>query len=266
MAIKDEVTELGYPHFLYTFDALINENSTNNLRTWLSYKIEPPIYLDYVEHRKAKKVAISYVQLPHAIEEFETIVIPALEAQGISVYAEPFDFGRTDFKDVAVKLAAFNPDVIILNGFQGDLVGLVRALRPLSAITDGNTICTYDLLDAAEILGPDELEGLRLVAPLFETRPKESGIAEWRARFEKRYGHKPYYTHAFAYDMITAIGAAATSEPKPTSHEEWIKAIRNVDIPGVTGTIKFDKDGDMITPLEVGVYRNGTLIPDPSDK
>lgn len=266
MAIKDEVTKLGLPHFVYIFDAYINASSANNLRTWLSYKIEPPIYLEYAKRRQAKKISIAFIRLPHAIEEFEKIIIPALEKEGIPVTVEGFDFGRSDFKDIAAKLAAAKPDLFILNGFQGDLVGLIRSLRPLSAITDGNTICTYDLLDAAKILGADEIEGIRLVAPLFETRPQESGIADWRTRFKARYGKEPFYTHAFSFDMMSAIGAAATSNPKPNTHEEWIKALRSVDTPGITGPIRFDKDGDMVTPLEVGVYRKGTLIPDTNAK
>jgi len=262
MAIKDEASALGLPHFVYTFDAYINTQSSNNIRTWLSYKIEPPIYMKYVALRHAKSIAITYVRLPHAMEEFEKIVIPALKNKGITVFAEPYDFGRSDFKDIAVKLADAKPDLFILNGFQSDLVGLIRSLRPLSVITDGNTICTYDLMDAAKILGPDEIEGIRIVAPLFESRPKETGIADWRNRYKARYGKEPFYTDAFAYDMMTAIGAAASSDPAPTNHAQWIQAIRNVDVPGITGPIRFDGDGDMITPLEVGVYRNGTLIPD----
>jgi ABC-type branched-subunit amino acid transport system substrate-binding protein len=265
MAIKDEVSQLGLPHFVWIFDAYINRGSSNNLRCWVSYKIEPPLFLAYARQRKAKRVAISYVQLPHALEEFEKIVIPALRQEGITdILVEPFDFGRTEFKEIAVKIAAFKPDLIILNGFQDDLVGQVRSLRPLGAITDGNTIATYDLLDAAKILGPDELEGLRIVAPVFETQPGASNVAAWRTRFQAKYRRQPLYTHAFAYDMIVAIHEASKSVKLPGSPAEWLAALRAVNTQGVTGTIRFDDDGDLVTPLEIGVYRSGKLTPDTS--
>ncbi|MBK6744440.1 MAG: ABC transporter substrate-binding protein [Hydrogenophilales bacterium] len=162
---------------------------------------------------------------------------------------------------MAVKIAKFKPDLIILNGFQSDLVGLTRSLRPLNVSKDGNTIATYDLLDAAKVLGPEEIEGIRIVAPIFETRPESSAIADWRKRFEAKYGRQPLYTHAFAYDMIGAIRAAAQKLVLPASNEQWINALRAVDTQGITGPIKFDSDGDMITPLEVGVYRQGKLVP-----
>jgi len=261
MAIKDEVSKLGLPHFVWIFDPVINGSSANNFRTWVSYKIEPPMYLKYAEERAAKRIAITYVQLPHTIEEFDRILIPELKKRGIELFVEPYDFGRTDFKDIAAKISNFKPDLVILNGFQGDLVGLIRSLRPLEAITDGNTIATYDLLDAAKILGPAEIEGIRIVAPLFETRPEGTLVSEWRKRFHDKYGKEPLYTHAFAYDMITAIQAASKSLQLPASSEAWIRALRAVNVDGVTGPIRFDADGDLLTPLEVGVYRSGKLVP-----
>lgn len=263
MAIKDEVTKLGLPHFVWIFDAHINQATKNNFRTWVSYKIEPPVYLDYIKRQSAKRIAITYVQLPHTVEEFEKILVPQLKEQGnTDIFVEAYDFGRSDFKDIAVKVANFKPDLVILNGFQSDLVGLIRSLRPFGVIKDGNTIATYDLLDAAKILGPDEIEGIRIVAPLFETRPESGAIAAWRERFSAMYGRQPLYTHAFAYDMIEAIRAASKKLTFPATNEQWIDALRSVDTQGITGPIKFDSDGDMVTPLEVGVYRGGKLVPD----
>jgi branched-chain amino acid transport system substrate-binding protein len=262
MAIKDQVAAKGIPHFVWIFDAFINRDSTNNLRTWVSYKIEAPVYLAYAKERSSKRVAIVHVQLPHAIEEFSKIVVPGLKAQGVEeVMVEPFDLGKADFKDVGVKFENFRPDLIILNGFQSDMIALVRALRPLGLISDGNTIATYDMLDAAKVLGADELEGIRVVAPVFETRPDSSEIAQWREQFMKRFHKSPLYTHAFAYDMALIIDDAAKRLKPPSSPVKWLEALRATDLKGVTGPLKFDNDGDLITPLEVGVYREGKLVP-----
>jgi len=262
MAIKDQITAKGIPHFVWIFDAFINQDSKNNFRTWVNYKIEPPIYLDYVKSRSAQRVAIVYVQLPHTLEEFNSIVIPGLKKQGVDqLLVEPFDFGKTDFKDIAVKIEDFKPDLIILNGFQGDLVGLVRALRPLGLISDGNTIATYDMMDAAKILGADELEGIRVVSPLFETRPDRPEVKQWRESFKAKYGKEPLYTDAFSYDMVMIINDAAKRLKLPADSNQWLEALRATDIQGITGPLKFDADGDLLTPLEVGVYRQGKLIP-----
>jgi branched-chain amino acid transport system substrate-binding protein len=262
MAITAQLSQSQIPHFEWIFDARINNGTTNNFRTWVSYKIEPAIYYDYIAKQQARRVAITYVQLPHTVDEFERIIIPGLHSRDIVVMSEPYDFGRSDFADIATKIARFKPDLIILNGFQSDLVGLVRSLRPLGAIHDGNTIATYDLLDAAKVLDKDELEGLRLVAPKFETRPASDSVASFRERFRRKFNREPLYTHAFAYDMITAIRAAASGLRLPATRQQWIGALRKVDAVGITGPIRFDADGDMVTPLEVGVFRGGRLFPD----
>jgi branched-chain amino acid transport system substrate-binding protein len=262
MAIIDQVKAKGTPHFVWIFDAFINKNSNNNFRTWVSYKIEPPVYLDYAKRHNAKRVAIVYVQLPHTLEEFNQIVVPGLKKQGATLLVEPYDFGKSDFKDVAVKFKNFKPDLMILNGFQNELVGMVRAMRPLGLMKDGNTLATYDMLDAAKVLGKDELEGVRQVAPTFVVRPDRAEATKWNTDFKSKYNKEPLYTHAYAYDMAKIIADAAKRVQQPATSEGWIAALRQTDIQGVTGPLKFDKQGDLITPLEVGVYRNGKLVPD----
>lgn len=262
MAIKNQITSKGTPHFVWIFDAYINEKSNNNFRTWVSYKIEPPVYLGYAQQRKARRVAIVYVHLPHTVEEFNQIVIPGLKKQGIrDIMVESFDFGKGDYKSIAVKVKIFAPDLIILNGFQAELVGLVRAMRPFGLIKDGNTLATYDMLDAAKVLGKDELEGIRQVAPGFVIRPDRPEVKKWRDSFKAKYGSEPLYTHAYAYDMAQIIHDAAGRVNPPTTSEQWIQALRATNIQGVTGPLKFDENGDLITPQEVGVYRDGKLVP-----
>jgi branched-chain amino acid transport system substrate-binding protein len=262
MAIKDAITAKGIPHFVWIFDPQINPNSTNNFRTWVSYKIEPKVYLDYAKKVNAKRVAIAYVQLPHTLEEFNKIVIPGLKAQGITqIDAEPFDFGKKDFKDIAAKFKQFAPDLIILNGFQGELVGLVKALRPLDLIKDGNTIGTYDMIDAAQILSSAELEGIRLVTPKFVTRGDQASVTKWKERFKLVNKRDALYTDAFAYDMVEVINDSSKRLKLPATSEQWITAIKSTDIQGITGPLKFDQDGDLITPLEVGLFRDGKIVP-----
>ena len=262
IAIADKITAAGTPHFLWLLDAYINKNSKNNLRTWVNYKIEAPVYLDYAKQRSVKRVAMVYTQLPNTSEQVSNFIIPGLKKQGVNaIFAEPFEIDTKDFKDLAVKIKDFKPDLIILNGFQGELAALVRALRPLGLITDGNTIATYDMLSVGEILGPDELEGIRVVSPLFVTRSDQGEIAKWRERFKQKYNREPLFTTAFGYDMGLVIHDAAKRLQLPATSPQWIEAIRATNIQGITGSLKFDSDGTLITPLEVGVFRKGKVVP-----
>jgi branched-chain amino acid transport system substrate-binding protein len=264
MAIKDQITERNIPHFVWIFDATINSGDTkNSLRTWVSYKLEPQVYMDYAKKKDPERIAVVHLQNAHAIEAYAQTLVPDLKKmEGVNeVLPISFDPSKRDFKSIATQLDNFSPDLIILNGFQSNLVALVRALRPFGLIQDGNTIATYDMLDASNVLGPDELEGIRVVAPRFVTRPDRGRIAKWRKAFRKEFGEEPLYTHAFAYDMALIMNDAAKRLDLPASNKEWIEALRNTDMEGVTGPLRIDEDGSLITPLEVGVWRDGKLKP-----
>lgn len=260
MAIEERISNEGLPHFVWIFDVNINKSGQNNFRTWVSYRLEPPAYIEYAESRESGRVAMVYVQQPHTVEAYEGELAPALRKHaGVDdLMIESYDFSKRDFKDIAAKLDNYNPDMIILNGFQSNLVGLVRALRPLGLIQNGNTIATYDMLDAANVLNPSELEGIRVVAPQFVVSPDDR-FQRWQQRFRSRYGDEPIYTNAYGYDMALAIHDAAKRLGRPASHEEWIKALSATDTTGVTGPIEFSEEGDLLTPLQIGVYRDGEL-------
>lgn len=266
-AIWEEVSRADIPHFVWIFEMLINNvtPNKNNFRTWVNLKVEPKVYLDFVKRTKAKRVAIVYCNLPSAADEFNQLVIPGLAELGISgdsLFVEPYEYQRNDFRNIAVKLQEFAPDTLILGGFQVHMVAMVKAFRPAGLITSDNTIASYDMLDAAELLSAEELEGIRVVAPEFVTRPDQEERTKWIKAFRERFGIPPLYTDAYAYDMAMIISNAATRVPESAANADWIKALAATDIDGITGRLRFDEDQSLITPVEAGVFRNRQIVPD----
>jgi branched-chain amino acid transport system substrate-binding protein len=269
MSIFDQIKEKGIPHFVWIFDAFICAQNKNTFRTWVSYKYEPEKYIQYIKFKNPSKIAITYVNLPHVDEEMNKILVPKLNEMSISsekILIEVYDWTVKDFKDIVAKIKNFNPDLIILNGFQGNLVGLIKSLRSYSMINNGNVIVTYDMLDAASLLTKEELEGIRLIAPLFNIDEENIQLLQWKERFKKKFNRMPLYTDAYSYDMVQVIEDSAKRVKIPSTHKDWIESIRNTDIDGVTGKLKFDKDGDLILSLRIGAFRDGKILIDDSDK
>ncbi len=269
MAIKDMIAAKGLPHFLWIFDLFLNSETdvsapNNCFRTWVNFKIEPPLFLNYAKEHKSKRVAIVYVRLPGNTEtEYERFVIPGLKQMGIKdLFVESYDASTKDFKDIAVKVQNFHPDLVIFCGFPKQEVATVRALRPLNLIKDANTLTSYDMLDVTKVLGKDELEGIRVTAPIFITRPDSEKVRRWTERFQARTHRSPLYTDAYAYDSIMMIYDAAKRLNLPASSKQWIDALRATNINGITGPLSFDDDGSLKTPVELAVFRNGALVPD----
>ncbi|TYQ30502.1 ABC transporter substrate-binding protein [Pseudanabaena sp. UWO310] len=262
LAINSLVEAKGTPHIVWAFDAFITRDSKTNFRTWINYKIEPPIYFEFIKARKPKKVVILYANVSYGAEEINKIVVPELKALGVQdVLVEPYEVSLKDFKDLALKVKEFQPDALILNGFPFTLVSAVRALRPLGVIKDGNTIGTYDMINAGDTLGADEVEGIRVVAPTYMLRPTQKYL-DWSKRFVTKFGRQPSHPDAYAYDMTIVLNDVAKRVKQPASPAQWVEAIKSTNTEGVTGPLSFDQDKDLKTPIEIGVFRKGKLVPE----
>jgi len=253
MSIIDQVETLNIPHFTWIFDAFVTENYNNVFRTWVNYKMEPIKILEYVDKINAKKIAITYIQLPHTDEEYQDIIIPELEKRNIEYIVEKYNIEKGDFRDIATRFRAHNPDLMIINGFKANLIPLVRNFREYSLFDGTNALFTFDLLDAAEELSADLLEGLKLVVPQFETR--EDNL-QWKRSFRNRFNREPRYTDAYAYDMVFAIYHAYK---KKSNNKDLINNLLSVNFNGITGDVKFDASGDMIISLDIATFINGRL-------
>lgn len=269
MSIFDQLLEQEIPHVIWVFDAHICKEHESVFRTTVSYKYEPEQYLKYVRHTGAKRIAITYVNLPHVAEEMTDIVLPGLNEMNISqetgdIMIEIYAWDQKDYKNIIAKFKAFNPDLILLNGFQPNLVGLVKALRENDMIRDGNVIGTYDMIDAAEILSPEELEGVRAIVPRYNSRAVSENTIQWKQRYRAKFNRSPLYIDAYGYDMTMILNDAAQRVALPATHQDWYSAIQQTKIEGITGMLEFDEDGDLKVELDIAVFRNGQLIVDTS--
>lgn len=262
LAITDQISQKGLPHFTWILDIKINPKSTNNLRVWVNFDLESKVFLEYMRPRHPKRVAIVYSKTPAAEEEYGQVIAPALRREGATDFlVESLEPNTSDYSTLAAKINAFRPDMLILNGFVPQITSEVRSLRPFGLIKDGNTLASLDMLDAAPLLGPDEIEGIVVAAPDFLSRPDNPRVRDWKSRFAARFGTPPTYHSAYAYDMTLVIHDAAKRLQLPAASPQWIQAVRATQIEGVTGPVRFNDDGSSITHLEAAHFAGGKLLP-----
>lgn len=264
MAVEQEVAKAGIPHLAWVLDLTPNpSNTSNNFRTWVSFTLETAVFFEHAKKLQAKNVVLSFVSLPSSEAAYAQHLAGRLKNElGAEVTIERFNpnVAAEDFRNIAARIAARKPDLIMVNGFVPQMVALIRGLRPLGVIKDGNTMAALDMLDAAGALTPQESEGIIVAAPPFMVNPTEAQKA-WTARFEQKYGRKPSYHAAFAYDGGVTIVDAASRLKLPASNSDWLKTILATNTKGVTGDIRFGADQSLVTQLNKAVYRNGELKP-----
>jgi branched-chain amino acid transport system substrate-binding protein len=245
MTIIDGVEKLNIPHFTWIFDAYVTQKYNNAYRCWVNYRVEAEYIKRFVEEKQAKKVALVYVQLPHTDELVNTILIPFLKEKGIEYIVEPYDSGKTDFKDIATKLKSSGIDAVYVNGFKFNLIGIAKAFEDYNINTTCNNLYTYDFMDAKEELNDVITSHINYIVPSYEIDQSQQK-KDWQERFTAKFHRAPRYTDAYAYDMTFAI-YQSVKENKP---------IKDITFEGITGKVEFDETGDIVTKLYIINYTN----------
>jgi ABC-type branched-subunit amino acid transport system substrate-binding protein len=263
--IKDSVNRRNTANFVYCNNVFINTTTSNCFRPWINLSVEPPQYMRYLEWRKAKQIAVIYPQISECEEVFGKILLPRLKEKDyklLDLKYSPVEKNQDkNFVDIVSQVSKFKPQAILLGGNPNTLVPLIKALRATHLIANNNTVSTFALVDAAKNMTKDELEGIHVLAPTF-LADDTNAFNSWSKRFQTKYGRQPSYTDAYAYDMITVIYAAAISMRLPVLPHDWINAIKDVRILGITGSLFFDGQQSMQIPLEVDLYHDGHLVCD----
>jgi len=247
MAIIDQLDQSATPHFLVCFDAFMPDKGKNRLRILPNFKLEGPLYLNYVKEQKAKRVYSLSHSSPVNEELFSAIIEPGLTAMGVDFKREKVDWGTKDFRTLAIKARDYKPDVILIGAFSAETYPFLSALR-----TAGVKAKIYAGMDFLDLLHNDtpraELIGVSFSAPYIEIPARADAKKDWAARYERAFGSKPSYIAAYAYDTGQIIAKAYMTDKKLTTES----ILRTLPYEGVTGRIELDSNRDLRSTLTVG--------------
>jgi branched-chain amino acid transport system substrate-binding protein len=114
-------------------------------------------------------------------------------------------------------------------------------------------------------------DGVYTIAPLLFDLAGERA-QEFRYAFIKKYQQAPMITSAMYYDTTRVIvetarkmlkpGTATTLSEKRQQIKNGLRQLAMVEnaIEGVSGSIYFDDNGDVVKSIPIGIYRNGSVI------
>jgi ABC-type branched-subunit amino acid transport system substrate-binding protein len=258
LAIANDVSAANIPHLFVAFDAFICRGHANRLRMLPHFKIEGPVYVEYAKKRHAKKVFIISNNLSAYNDEFSKIVEPALRQAGISFQREVFEFDAKDYRSIAMKAAAYKPDLIMVAGFSVHIYPIIGALRNYDLVKDGNVISTMDFVDMFYNKTPlSDLKNVAFITPGYELSTNADPIVKaWKERFQKRFRRQPGYVEAYAYD--TGCILVEAKKRSGSISDRTIRAI--LPYHGVSGDINIDKDGDLNSHLSVAEIKSSGRI------
>ncbi|MFK3737498.1 branched-chain amino acid ABC transporter substrate-binding protein [Massilia sp. TN1-12] len=169
-----------------------------------------------------------------------------LRQQGVNVVAREFTNDKaTDFAAILTKIRASNPDLVFFGGMNAVAGPMLRQMKQLgmnAKMMGGDGICS----DAMQPLSGNTMTDGQVVcaeAGGVEESGK-AGMERFRADYRKRFGIDVQIIAPYSYDAVLAI-AAAMDRAGSSAPAKYLPELAKSNYKGVTGTIAFDKNGDI---------------------
>ncbi|QGZ39403.1 amino acid/amide ABC transporter substrate-binding protein (HAAT family) [Pseudoduganella flava] len=201
---------------------------------------------DYaVKKLGAKKVAVIDDRTAYGQGLADEFAKSARKA-GVQIVAREFTNDKaTDFNAILTSIRAKNPDLVFFGGMDsvgGPLARQMKALGIKTKLMGGDGICTEAMPRLAGTTVADETIVCAEAGGV--TPAQQKTMAEFAARYKKRYGQELQIYAPYSYDATMAM-AAAMANAKSADPKKYLPYLAKVSYPGITGTIAFDPLGDI---------------------
>lgn len=184
-----------------------------------------------------------------------------LERIGVRIVAtETFSIGDTDFRAQLTKVAAAQPDVLVVSTLYREAALLLRQARQLGLdqpVIGGNGFNSPEFITNA---GP-AADGAIVGSPWFVDRD-HPGARRFVEAYQARYGLPPDQFAAQAFDGLFIFAEAiriAQNGDDRAAFQRALGMVKNYD--GVTGLFSFDERGEPHMAAHVLRIENGVYVP-----
>ena len=169
-----------------------------------------------------------------------------MQQQGGSVVAREFTSDKaTDFNAILTKIKASKPDLIFYGGMSAVAGPMLRQMKQLGMATKmmgGDGICSDEIVKLA---GGAMADGQVVCAEAGGVEGSaKAGMEAFRATYKKRFGIDVQINAPYAYDAVMVL-ADAMVRAGSTAPATYLPALAATRYKGVTGTVAFDKFGDV---------------------
>lgn len=170
---------------------------------------------------------------------------------------ESFSFkdGETNFKTILEQNKKLNPDAIFIVGSK-EMGYILRQAKEMGITSQ---FISTGMLENKEIIeiAKNSANDVYYSYPSYNTDEATGNILDFINKFESKYGHKPSVLEALGYDAANIV-FKAIKEAKNKDYKSAMYKIQNYD--GVSGTMSFDANGDVIKSIGIKKISNGEFV------
>jgi branched-chain amino acid transport system substrate-binding protein len=244
LSIKPDITDFGK----YTF------------RVFYTVQQATKLYLKYLEHVKAPRIALLYQNGEAWIKQVEYL-LPEIEKLGTPIAAkETFEQGTQDFRPQVLKIQQAKPDLLIILGYGSHFPAIFKSVGEAKLLGKLKILGGLDFLEIPKDAPTKLFEGVVFAAPALSTGAHSKKSLEFIDTYEKKYGKRPDHQAGYIYDMVMLLAEAI----KARGYD--VEAIRNYllqikEFEGVSGRIDVLPNRDTRSALVLATYKDGKVLP-----
>lgn len=244
----------------------ITEDSDNIFRTCFTNSVQGKVLANFsIDILQAKSAAI----LRNGSSSYSNEIADAFKNQftqrGLEVLAdEGYKEEDLDFKTQLENIKKENPDIILIP--ENSEKDLIIAKEIKEAQIDAKIIGSdgwEGVLDLADKSSEKFLNSVYFASHYASDNQAET-VKEFVDSYQAKYKKMPSAFSALSYDSVYIL-KDAFEKANSTDSEKLIEAIKNIEIDGVTGNIRFDEKNNpyksvVIIKIENGKYNFDSLV------
>ncbi|MHB9003983.1 MAG: ABC transporter substrate-binding protein [Coriobacteriia bacterium] len=163
-----------------------------------------------------------------------------------------------DYSSVAKQVAESNPECVLIIANAIDTGMLCQRLR--AAGSSAHVIATpWSGTDDLISTGGSAVEGL-LYLDTIDPVSEEPRFKTFVTEFQSRFGYRPGFSAAHAYEAMVLVLEAAERGPEPEGIKKYLTS--EGPFQGLQVTIEIDRYGDAIRPYFPMVVKEGIAVPE----
>jgi branched-chain amino acid transport system substrate-binding protein len=245
-ATNPKFTQLGYKH---AFRNIANDNA-----------LGAALALHAVNNLKAKKIAIVDDRTAYGQGVAEVFKKTAT-GKGAQVVAEQFTNDKaTDFRAILTAVKAKSPDVVFYGGMDAQAGPMLKQMKEMginARFMGGDGICTAELAK----LGGDATGTNVICAEGGSALSKMPGGPAFEKRYKDTFKADIQVYAPYVYDAVMTMGMAIKAA-NSTDGVKVAEQLRKIEHKGVTGTVKFQPDGELVNAaVTLNTYQGGKKTP-----
>jgi branched-chain amino acid transport system substrate-binding protein len=222
-----------------------------------SGSVRGKVFAEYLYHdRGLRKLAVMYINNEGGMGGSSAFKTRFTALGGAVMIEQSYAQGTTDLRAQLMKIKAANAEGVLIGSYPPDTVAVLQQAREIHL--QQPLFFTTEAVQNPEVLrqAGDAAEGATyiLAAPA-----AGEAVERFTAAYEAKFRKKPELFAAEGYDVVRliaeAIAGTTAESPSGSGIRDFLRRVR--DYAGASGTITFDRNGDVIKPYAIKRIEGG---------